>query len=68
MVSYNKTLGTSSGLYIEGVCLTTDVKPVAGIANGSILSVLNAGTGEVKEFLFDQESASWIETAGLSDS
>ena len=65
MISYDSR-PTASGIYIDGVCLTTDEKPVDGIANGSILRELNVETGVVKEFMFDQEHVTWIETTGLT--
>lgn len=41
---------------IEGNCLSTDDKPVAGIATGSIM--VEADTGDV--YFFDEESGEWI--------
>jgi len=61
MVSYNVYRSTSSGAYVEGVCLASDEKPVVGIANGSILFAVDASSGETTRYMYDKESMSWIE-------
>lgn len=61
MVSYNVYKATSSGAYVEGVCLASDEKPVVGIANGSILFAVDASNGETTRYMYDKESMSWIE-------
>lgn len=61
MVSYNVYKATSSGAYVEGVCLASDEKPVVGIANGSILFAVDASNGETTRLMYDQESMTWIE-------
>jgi hypothetical protein len=61
MVSYNVYKATSSGAYVEGVCLASDEKPVVGIANGSILFAVDASSGETTRYMYDKESMSWIE-------
>jgi len=61
MVSYNVYRSTSSGAYVEGVCLASDEKPVVGIANGSILYAVDASNGETTRYMYDKETMSWIE-------
>ena len=61
MVSYNVYKATSSGAYVEGVCLASDEKPVVGIANGSILFAVDASNGETTRYMYDKETMSWIE-------
>ena len=61
MVSYNVYKATSSGAYVEGVCLASDEKPVVGIANGSILYAVDASNGETTRYMYDKETMSWIE-------
>ena len=61
MVSYNVYKPTSGGAYVEGVCLTTDTMPVAGIANGSILFAVDPEDGGTIRYMFDQSTASWVE-------
>lgn len=63
MVSFNVYRATSSGAYVEGICLDSDEKPVVGIANGSILFSVNAATGETTRYMYDQGTMSWIEAA-----
>ena len=41
---------------IEGSCLSTDTKPTAGIATGSIM--VEANTGDV--YFFDEVSGDWV--------
>ena len=62
MVSFNVYKSTSSGIYVEGVCLTSDTMPVAGIANGSILFAVDPSDGGMIRYMFNQSSASWVET------
>lgn len=61
MVSFNVYRSTTSGFYVEGVCLITDEKPVVGIANGSILFAVDTSSGETTRFMYDQSTMSWIE-------
>jgi len=61
MVSFNVYRATSSGAYIEGVCLASDEKPIVGISNGSILYAVDASDGTTTRYMFDQSTASWIE-------
>ena len=42
---------------VEGSCLSTDTKPIAGIANGSIM--VEVDTGSV--FFFDEDGQEWVE-------
>lgn len=72
MVSFNVYRANSGGAYVEGVCLATDEKPIAGITNGSILFAVDTTDGSMTRYMFDQNSASWVETecpcsAGGSD-
>ena len=48
---------------IEGMCLSTDAKPTAGIATGSIMTEVD--TGNVH--FFDEVSGEWIEQMCLQD-
>ena len=61
MVSYNVYKATSSGAYVEGVCLASDEKPVVGIANGSILFAVDASSGETTRYMYDKSAMAWIE-------
>lgn len=61
MVSFNVYRATSSGAYVEGVCLATDEKPITGIANGSILYAVDPTDGSTTRYMFDQSTATWIE-------
>lgn len=61
MVSYNVYKATSSGAYVEGVCLASDEKPVVGIANGSILFAVDASNGETTRYMYDKSTMSWVE-------
>lgn len=61
MVSYNVYKATSSGAYVEGVCLASDEKPVVGIANGSILFAVDASNGETTRYMYDKSAMAWIE-------
>ena len=62
MVSFTVYRANSGGAYVEGVCLATDEKPVAGITNGSILFAVDTTDGSLTRYMFDQNSATWIET------
>lgn len=42
---------------IEGSCLSSDTKPTAGIANGSIMVEVDTGT----VFFFNETSSEWVE-------
>lgn len=58
LITYTKA--TNRGLdkrCVEGHCLSTDTKPVTGIANGSILMEMDTG----KVFMFDESSLLWKE-------
>lgn len=48
---------------IEGMCLSTDAKPNAGIATGSIMTEVDTGT----VYFFDEVSGEWIEQMCLQD-
>lgn len=61
MVTFNVYKSTSSGAYVEGVCLATDTKPIAGITNGSILYAVDITDGSVKRYMFNQNAATWVE-------
>ena len=52
---------TNAITYIEGACASTDSKPTAGIATGSIL--VEANTGDV--YLFNEASTSWVKQFSL---
>lgn len=58
MFTNNKANQVDSGhVYIESVCLSTDAKPTAGIANGSL--VLEMDTGKI--YAFNEAGAAWVE-------
>ena len=62
MLSYekfrlNNMKGETRICKIEGHCLSTDEKPVDGIANGSCLYEIDTS----KVFVFDEENAQWRE-------
>ena len=46
-----------SSYYVEGKCLSTDVKPTSGLANGSILIEMDTS----KVFIFDEPNSLWRE-------
>ena len=62
MVTFTVYRANSGGAYVEGVCLATDEKPVAGITNGSILFSVDTTDGTLTRYMFDQNSATWVET------
>ena len=66
MVSFNVYRATASGAYVEGVCLTSDEKPIAGIANGSILYAVDTSDGSMTKFMYNQSGAEWIEVEETS--
>lgn len=56
MISYNVYKEYAAGKhYVEGFCLSTDVKPVENMANGS--SLIEMDTSKV--FLFDEAGSQW---------
>ena len=61
MITYTKdpvVFGTNpTKRYVEGHCLSTDTKPTAYIANGSMLLEMDTG----KVFMFDEEHTQWEE-------
>ena len=46
-----------SSYYVEGKCLSTDVKPTSGLANGSILIEMDTS----KVLIFDEQNSQWRE-------
>lgn len=44
-------------VYTESVCLSTDVKPTTGIANGSTCIEMNTG----KKFMYNEDGGEWVE-------
>ena len=60
MVSFNVYKPTASGAYVEGVCLSTDTKPIAGIANGSILYAVDTSEGTMAKYIYNQSGAAWV--------
>ncbi|MBP5462236.1 MAG: hypothetical protein J6Y20_08945 [Lachnospiraceae bacterium] len=62
MVSFTVYKPNTGGAYIEGVCLATDEKPIAGITNGSILFSVDTTDGSMTRYMFDQSAGEWIET------
>lgn len=45
--------------YIKGDCLSTDTKPIEGVANGSELFEMDTWTS----YKFDEENGSWLTEA-----
>ena len=43
--------------YVEGACISTDVKPTDGIATGSVLFEVDTQ----KVFMYDEASSTWEE-------
>lgn len=46
---------------VDVACLSTDTKPTAGIATGSVCTEVDTGA----VFLFDEESGDWVEQFSL---
>ena len=61
MVTILKSVPAAGGAYVEGVCLSSDTKPIVGIANGSILFAVNTSDGSTKKYMFNQSAAAWVE-------
>jgi len=62
MITYNVTdyeirEGGAKVQEISGFCLSSDTKPTAGIANGSILTEMNTG----KIYMFNEAGKAWVE-------
>lgn len=58
MISFMKVkLTPDHKQWVKGVCLSSDVKPIAGFANGSTLEEFDTG----KKCVFDEENSEWIE-------
>lgn len=62
MITYNVTdyeirEGGAKVQEISGFCLSSDTKPTAGIANGSILTEMNTG----KIYMFNEAAKAWVE-------
>lgn len=56
--------GTMKSRYqVDGYCLSTDEKPVDGIANGSWLYEMDTGTF----YCFDEENRKWWPLGGGGD-
>ena len=68
MVSFNEkksrfSMGSSVAQclnFVDGYCLSTDIKPTEGVANGSCLVEMDTG----KLFFFDEENQRWLEFGG----
>lgn len=52
-----KMIGNKS--MVNGVCLSTDTKPTANMANGSLM--LEMDTGDI--YAFNEASTAWIKVA-----
>lgn len=62
MITYNVTdyeirEGGVKVQEISGFCLSSDTKPTAGIANGSILTEMNTG----KIYMYNEAGKAWVE-------
>lgn len=62
MITYNVTdyeirEGGAKVQEISGFCLSSDTKPTAGIANGSILTEMNTG----KIYMYNEAGKAWVE-------
>ena len=59
MLSINYVKKLAGKDYVEGACLSSDVKPTARLATGSMLVEVDSG----KLFLYDEQSERWEEFA-----
>lgn len=60
MVTYKQLLRTTNGKdQIEATCLSSDTKPTANVANGSILIEMDTS----KMYFFDEAHSAWKEWA-----
>ena len=58
MVSYNEAIAiTNEQNLVQAVCLSTDAKPTAGIANGSMMLEMDTG----KIYAFNEAASTWVE-------
>lgn len=58
MWTINKSAAVGNGVVlVEAVCLSTDSKPTAGIANGSIVIEMNTG----KIYMYNEAGTTWVE-------
>ena len=58
MVTWTKRERMEPGYVVrEGVCLSTDTKPTAGIGNGSTLMEMDTGS----VYVFDEAGSTWLE-------
>lgn len=58
MFSFNEAIAiTDEKNLVQASCLSTDIKPTTGIANGSTCIEINTG----KIFMFDEDGAKWDE-------
>ena len=55
--TYPNDNAASNKALIQAACLSTDSKPTAGIANGSICIEMNTG----KIFMFNEAASTWVE-------
>ena len=63
MLKWNETKLTEAGKwYCTGCCLAEDLKPTAGLANGSQLVEMDTS----KLFFFDEQNARWREFGGAA--
>lgn len=55
---FKQPMDTADGkVYVEISCLSTDSKPTAGVAQGSILTETDTG----KVYFFNETAATWVE-------
>lgn len=57
MLSFHEIKYTGAGKYVEGACLSTDVKPTTGILNGSVLIEMDTS----KVYFYDEANSQWRE-------
>lgn len=60
MVTILKSVPAAGGAYVEGFALSSDTLPIAGITNGSKMEVLDASTGLLSEYRYNQAGGAWV--------
>lgn len=60
MVTILKSVPAAGGAYVEGFALSSDTLPIAGITNGSKMEVLDASTGVLSEYRYNQAGGAWV--------
>lgn len=61
MVTIIKSIPAISGAYVEGFALSSDTLPADSVMNGSKMEVLDASTGVLTEYRYNQAAGAWVE-------